>query len=311
MIAAESRFTRTIHKVAKVLLITITFFFVARYVHSNWTTLKNKDWSIQWEFFLLSFASLWVTFLLSVFFWKEVLVTLGANIGYLQAWKTYYRPLLSKYLPGKVWSVLGLAYFAIHEDVSPQIAVAAAGLFQAAALPGFSLAFLITIPFWRVIPSSFQIALAISAVLIILIASHPKILLPTLNIALKIMHKPEVNVKPSPLQMYKLLVAISGAISLAYGIAFAIFARAIASLQLGDFPILVGTFCLALLMGLVSIFVPAGVGVRESVLLAILSKQFSPDLAIMVSIGSRLWFTVAEVSFVGISWLLLRGKRNE
>ncbi len=295
----------------KTLILIASIIFVARYIHSNWAMLGNKDWDVQWHFVLFAIFGMWITFLLSVLFWRGILATLGSEINYVQAWKTYYPPLLGKYIPGKVWAVLGLAYFAVREGVPTEIAGVAAGLFQVSALPGFSLAFLVTVPFWSLAPSQLQIILAISAIIVIIIISHPRILFPILNFIFRIAQKPEIEVTANPLQIYRLLVVFNTAVSLAYGIAFTVFVRSLTLPSLSDYPMLAGSFCLAILLGLISIFVPAGVGVREGVLLAILSKQLSPDLAIVITVGSRLWFTFAEVSFVAISWLLLRGKSNE
>jgi hypothetical protein len=295
--------------VTRALLLIASVIFVARYIHSNWAMLGNREWDMQWHFVLFAVFGTWVTFLLSALFWQRTLATLGAEINYVQAWRTYYPPLLGKYIPGKVWAVLGLAHFAVREGVPTEIAGVAAGLFQIAAIPGFSLAFLVTVPFWSLAPSQSQIILALSAILTIVIVSHPRILFPVLNFIFRIARKPEIEVNANPLQIYWLLVVFSTAVSLFYGVAFAIFVRSLTLPSLSDYPMLAGSFCLAILLGLISIFVPAGVGVREGVLLAILSRQLSPDLAIVITIGSRLWFTVAEVSFVGISWLLLRSKK--
>ena len=307
----DSKIRITKSSIIKIVLFIVSIIFIARYIHSNWSMLGNKDWDIQWRFVLFAIFGMWITFLLSALFWQGILATLGAEINYVQAWRTYYPPLLGKYIPGKVWAILGLAYFAVREGVSTEIAGVAAGLFQISALPGFSLAFLITVPFWSLAPSQLQIILALSAVLAIVIVSHPRILFPVLNFIFRTTQKPEIEVNAHPLQIYRLLVVFSTAVSLVYGIAFTVFVRSLTLPNLSDYPMIAGSFCLAILLGLISIFVPAGMGVREGVLLAILSRQLSPDLAILITIGSRLWFTVAEVSFVVISWLLLRGKRSE
>lgn len=293
-------------KVVKILLFSFAMFFTGMYVYSNWSELQGLDWNIQWCYLALAVLILWITLGLSVEFWRAVLVVFGVKLTYIQAWRIFHQPLLGKYIPGKLWTVLGLAYFANDEGVSYQIGGAAAALYQVAALPGFSLAFLVTVPFWRPIPPKFQIVASVVAALIVVIGMHPKILFPVLNFVLRKMGRPNIEVTINLFSFFGLFVIFNVVICLLYGVAFGVFVHSLTPLILGELPVLIGGFCLALLLSLISVFVPAGIGVREGTLLAILSQYFSPELAVIASIGSRLWFTAAEAGFVGVSWVLLR-----
>jgi len=58
--------------------------------------------------------------------------------------------------------------------------------------------------------------------------------------------------------------------------------------------------------GLLAIFAPAGLGVREGVLMIILPGVIGTEAAIVVSLASRIWFTAAELICAGVGWVVLR-----
>jgi uncharacterized membrane protein YbhN (UPF0104 family) len=76
--------------------------------------------------------------------------------------------------------------------------------------------------------------------------------------------------------------------------------------QLSDFPLALACVSLATVAGFVSLL-PGGIGVREMVLIPLLSTRFDPITAIVAAIVIRLVWLAAELATSGIIYFC-RGK---
>ena len=292
-----------IRQASQTILLAVVLFFVIRYISTNFTLLKERSWRIEWGFLLIAFFCIWGGFLLTVLYLRMVFSVFGVSVRYSQAWKIWYLPMLSKYVPGKVWTILGRAYVASLEKVNPKAAITVAVISQIIVFPGLAIAFLITIPFWKIGPSQYQVVFALVVLLAIVVLLYPKLFRFLANLVMRKIGRQRLDIHVKYSQILG-LIFFGSAIWISYGLAFAVFARSITFVNWGDFPMLTGSFCLAILLVLVSVFAPAGIGVREGALLVVLSRYFTSDVTIAISIGSRFWFIAAEIIFFGVSCVL-------
>ena len=65
-------------------------------------------------------------------------------------------------------------------------------------------------------------------------------------------------------------------------------------------------FVFAQIVGLVAVFAPAGLGVREGVLIMGLAPLVGPGSAIVISGACRVWQTLIELVMTGLAWIGLR-----
>lgn len=77
--------------------------------------------------------------------------------------------------------------------------------------------------------------------------------------------------------------------------------------------LLLASFCLAWIVGFATPGAPAGIGVREAVMLALLAGPYSPPDASAIVLALRLATTAGDVLLLPIGWLQLRmtGRRPE
>jgi uncharacterized membrane protein YbhN (UPF0104 family) len=76
----------------------------------------------------------------------------------------------------------------------------------------------------------------------------------------------------------------------------------------------VGGFALAYISGLVAVFAPGGLGVREGVLAALLPRAGAESVsAEALAVATRLWTTTAELLLLlgVLAWGARRGVRRE
>jgi hypothetical protein len=90
------------------------------------------------------------------------------------------------------------------------------------------------------------------------------------------------------------------------GVSFWMTARAFLPVKASDLAFYMGAFAAAWLVGLIAIYAPSGIGVREAVLVAILGPRIGSADALVIAVVSRAVFTVADLVPAVLSVPLLR-----
>jgi len=96
----------------------------------------------------------------------------------------------------------------------------------------------------------------------------------------------------------------------AYGVAFWLLANGIFDDHNLSVMRAVGVFAAGYIVGLVALFAPGGVGVRELVLVALLGGVMGSGSALALSVASRLLMTAAEIGTVLIVLWMSRNKEE-
>jgi uncharacterized membrane protein YbhN (UPF0104 family) len=74
-----------------------------------------------------------------------------------------------------------------------------------------------------------------------------------------------------------------------------VFVNSIVSVPWSQYLSLTAAFAFSYTLGFLAIFVPGGLGVREGILILLLSHYFPLPVATLISLFSRLWMTAVEV----------------
>jgi uncharacterized membrane protein YbhN (UPF0104 family) len=99
-----------------------------------------------------------------------------------------------------------------------------------------------------------------------------------------------------------LLYGIGGLVN---GVSFFFIAKAVdPSLSYHNMTFVMATGNLATAASMLAIFAPSGIGVREGIQLVLLSAIMPKELALLVTITTRLWGVVMDIIFFGVSRLL-------
>lgn len=236
-------------------------------------------------------------YVLSATFWGRLVRELGGpDTGFAERNRIYFTANLGRYLPGKVWQIAGLAYLARDAGVSPLVATGAAVVGQALTLVG---AFLVGAgalaslgPAWSaVVPWA---AGAVGAVVVVV--SVPPVFRRFVSVAFRVAGEapPDAveagGIGPSFGVRWIALYAVNW---VAYGAGFWLLARSFG--VSGGIVAVGGAFAAAYLLGYLAVFAPAGIGVREGVLAALLSPVATPEAGVALAVVARLWATVVEL----------------
>jgi uncharacterized membrane protein YbhN (UPF0104 family) len=85
------------------------------------------------------------------------------------------------------------------------------------------------------------------------------------------------------------------------GASFWLTARAFVHVPFGDLPVYIGTFAAAWVVGLLAIYAPAGLGVREAVIVGLLRGKIGSADALVVAAASRAVFTLVDLLAAGVA----------
>jgi hypothetical protein len=90
------------------------------------------------------------------------------------------------------------------------------------------------------------------------------------------------------------------------GLAFAALVAALHPLAAGDVPLVVATYAAAYAAGFLALLTPAGLGVREGVLVVALAPVLPAGPALVVALVSRVWMMLVELAGAAVAHLVAR-----
>jgi hypothetical protein len=194
-------------------------------------------------------------------------------------------------------------YLFSKEGIPQHIAATCIMLFTSLNLAaGLVITLLFGIP---VVISFVSIWLVIGLALSILVAASPRILYPTINYFLRWARRPQMDVGLTNLSLY-LVLLIMVTSNVIYGFGFACLVRSFVNFQSDQIFRLVGLMVFAEVSSFLALFAPAGIGVREGILIAGLTPLIGAGAAIVISGVARVWGTALEFIIIGLGWIGLK-----
>ncbi len=281
----------------------VALLFVVAYV---W---RERDgltfWSLNPAWVVCSFLLLAGVFALRAWIWAKLLGRTGHPVSYRIAAGSLFKPILAKYIPGKVWMLLSTAAILERHRVNIrggflltllfQVSLIASGLLVGVAGLLFSVGAGIGTPV--------RITAAVVAVAGTLLLCHPD-RLPRWLLSLR-SRKKEGPGEPIRIPAIVDLLAVSMAHWVLMGLAFYAFWRGI-GLEVDASSILLQP--LAINLGVLALIAPGGVGAREGVMIGYLTLGgITAEVAGAAAIMARVWFLAGEIGLFGIGVLLSRG----
>ncbi len=271
----------------------------------NWNKVRNYQWELDYPLLIVSFFLFGLVYLYLIKIWLSLLGRLDSHIPFWKMFKIWFLSNLGKYLPGKVWTVVGIIYLLEKEGVPKRKGLTTAIIGQAlSVLSALLLSFiLLGYTLYEKIfsknPAVFFLAIFFSIAVFIFIA-YPKLLEMVINFGLRLVKKEGISLelKAKDLLAYLVYYALSW---LLFGLAFIFFVKSVTPVGWNLYISLTGAFAFSLTIGFMAVFVPGGLGVREGILVLLLSLYFPLPVATLLSIFSRLWISLVEIGGASVS----------
>jgi uncharacterized membrane protein YbhN (UPF0104 family) len=289
--------------VAQLLVTAVVLALVARTVASNWYSYRSLEFAlvVRPGWLLLSLASLFVVSALQIESWRRILRGWAQSLRFVAGARIWFLANLGRYVPGKVWSVAGMVVLAEQEGVQRWAAAASAVAVQAIGI-GTAAALVAAATPHAASPVRLAAAVLVAVATVGLLAWKGALT----RLGRMVGATTEWRALPAGA-----VLAGSGLTLLSwcvYGFAFWALGRGLGlppALPLTD---AAGVFALGYILGLLALFAPGGIGVREGVFYVLLTPYLGSGGALALSVASRLELTVTE-AVAGLGALAL-GRRK-
>lgn len=289
---AERATARRVRVLGQLLLLAGLVFVVLR-VRSLWHGSHIELATINWLMVVAAVATAAVAVLLAAFVWLRILRRLG--IEPRRRWAgIYMQAQLGKYIPGSVWQYAGRAALARGEAIPLRLATVSLTVELAASVIA---AALLASLLGGVVALAATAAGALGAVGVWRLARNRSDLLRRVKSSAAIRATFETTLLYLP-------------IWLLLGLCFWLTARSLFHLGFDQSGFYTGAFTVAWLAGLVAVFAPGGLGVREAVLVALLRSRTGTADAVLLAAASRALLTVVDLVAGAGGAVLLRSIRR-
>lgn len=271
--------------------------------------LAVPDPSVGW--LAASIVALAVAMAATARMWGWMVAELGgADPGLKGSLRIVLTANLGRYLPGKVWQLAGLAVLSRRSGIAGSVGTAAGALGQ-----GFHLAGAAVVGLWalagrgELTGGAVWLGVGVLA-LFVAVASVPGIVHSGMRVTFRL-----AGIREEPPPRPGLLfgprwVLLHTLVWMLYGAAFVLLVRGLGFDTTGG-AYLAAAFSAAYLLGYLALFAPAGIGVREGVLIALVRPVLGTS-AVGIAVLARVWITVVELVPAGMValWEIFR-RRGE
>jgi glycosyltransferase 2 family protein len=296
------------------ILAAIVTVFVAYRIAGDLRQLRTQplEHRPSWGWVLLSGLFFLLAHAVLVQTWRSVLSSWDSRLPFWTAARIWSISNLGRYLPGKIWQIGAMGAMSRAIGVSP---VAATGSAILGTLVNVLAGFVVALASGRALldrTSAGWTAVAAGVVVVagFILLAAPYLLPRIAPFIARVAGRP-LNATLPPRAV---VTAVVGNVAawLLYGAAFQLFVRGVLNDATGDYAEYLAAYTISYLAGYLALFAPAGAGVREGVMLAVLQYAglASAPQAALVTIGSRVWLTLLEVTPGFLFWALHRVRRT-
>lgn len=271
-------------------------------VAADWTSIRAAMANLGLWAVLGALAAVLVAYLVSVQAWRLLMASLGSPLPFTAAAKIVLIGQLGKYMPGKVSSLVASMELSRAYQIPRARSASALVLQVLLSMVTGLVAAAVTLPF---VAGSIPDWWAILAVPVLLALLHPRVLNAIIGLLLRVARQDPLQ---KPLTIMELLRPMGW---LMVGWAFYGLQIWVLAVRLGARPgpallVAIGGFAFAWAAGFLAVFVPAGAGVRDVLLLVLLLPVLARPDATAVVLASRVATTAADLISAGVSARFVR-----
>lgn len=281
-------------------LFLLSLVFVGYLLRDNYEQIRARNFDIDVYSLGAAALILALAYLSAALIWHRLAAAFGAHLDLVVSCRAWFFSQLGKYVPGKIPLLLfRLQPYAADQRKQGGLATIIEYLAMLAACALISLSALATAQIE--IPLSIRLILLTGAALLLL-AIWPPILKPVVNRLLQLLGRQPITEFPS----YKALlgyVTLYIACSLMHGLAFFLLLSAIEPISITMLFTVTGIYQAGALIGIAAVFAPAGLGVRESIIIILLSLVAAEESVIIAALLMRLMTIAAELFLALLAYI--------
>lgn len=259
--------------------------------------INHYQININWIYFIFSLVLLDTTIIFSAWLWKIILQIISKKkLKFKTALKIHISSWLLKYLPGKVGVILGKSYLGNKNWKIPQekIILSSAYEYLFIVLSSFLISFYIikNINLGNINSTFIFILIILITFLLFFI---PKLFYLFFNKIIIFLKKEKLKIIIKLSSKELVIIFILYLINrILFGTSFFLLAQSITQIPSSQFIFIASSFVLASTIGFLAVFAPGGLGVREGILIILLQNIMPLEMAVILSILSRIWLLTGD-----------------
>jgi hypothetical protein len=279
----------------------------AYWVADHWTQVRAGLASMGFLAVAGALVAVLLALVATMQVWRVLLTALGSPLPLRPAARVMFLGQLGKYLPGSIWPVVAQMELGTAHRVPRHRSASASVLTMLFCLLAGLLAALVTLPF---APGARSYRWVFLAAPVLLVCLFPQVLNRVLDRLLRLARRP-------PLEQPLAGRAVAGALAWAlvswvfFGLQIWLLAIRLGAPQGRAALLSVGGFAFAWCVGFVVVFVPAGAGIRDVLLIATLGPMLGVGNATAVALVSRVLMTAGDLISAGVAAAIARSPRRE
>jgi len=282
--------------------------FMLYYLASNWNELRSYSWNINWLYLIISSFMLYLAFIAAIYVFQSIFNNIaGAKLTFAQMYGIFNIANIGRYLPGKVWNILGIYVLAQEYGVNKKqttLAVAISEVTFKGVGAFFGLGYFFFSPLLDQYLIGIVLVLAIAFIMI-----HPQILGRLMNFGLRLIKKGEIEINFTYTGILKHF-ALYSVVWIILSSAFYLFVSSLTSLEGVNTIQFLTIMPLCWIVGYIMIFAPGGIGVREGMLVLLLGEILPHEIALVIALSQRVWFTIIEGVCVATAFPILKKSKQ-
>ncbi len=304
--ARHSLVRKSVYAVGSIFF-ALAIFYIAATIHDNWSAIIEHDWrNTNYSWFAVGAASYGCSMIVTAMVWPSVIAKWGHEIPLRTALGIGLAAQIGKYLPGNVAHYFGRAALAKQHKISfTQSGLSTIVEFGAALLAAALVVFGATLldssiwvdaPIVSILPEGLFWPLAVLALIFFAaVAAFVFRRLPEIRSLLSI------DFWIAPICWLTIGFLITG---------FSFYALAIAFFGAWSIPVasVIAIYAIAWAVGFLIPGAPAGLGVREVILVALLTPMIGAPAAIMLSLFHRLLSAMLDLTAAALAAAFLLKK---
>ncbi|OII08585.1 lysylphosphatidylglycerol synthase transmembrane domain-containing protein [Curtobacterium sp. MCBA15_005] len=301
----RARVLTVVKWVAAVVALAFLVWSIAR----QWDAISRDFVRLDAGTIVLGVAATIVALVTNMLSWRAMMSASGFRVRLAAASSIFFVGQLGKYIPGGVWSIAaqaelgrahglqrtGSAVAALASMLVSMVTAAVVGIVAVllASSTGFA-------TFWWLIP----------LIVVGLVCLTPPVLGRLIAVAFRILRRPAQDTTLTWTGTVMSLVW-SLVMWLAYGVQATLVLRVFGADSPTLFPVAVGAYAVAWLVGFVVVIAPAGIGPREGILVLLLGSVAGGSAPLALAVISRVFMTIGDVVLAGVGALLAARHRRK
>jgi hypothetical protein len=290
----------------KMILTGLVLYYVIRQVWVNWDQVKQFDWQFNYLYLVLSLVCAMVALLVFSVAWIKIVSGFGHKLTVSDGFRILNLSNLGRYVPGKIWQVFGMLYYARQKNVPEEQAAASFMIYQLFTIPASLLVWIIAAQFessllidkFKIMgPNSAYLAGILGLLGCGLLVFYPKPFLDMANYFLRKLGRPPAEFTLDKSVALQAFVGYFLGWTL-FGLAFWLFLVSVLGTGAPSPVVAIGLYNVAYQLGYLALFAPGGLGPRELVI-GLLLQPFVGPIAPALAVVARLWSILIDSAAAG------------